>query len=139
MFDNMRKSEFIPLPPTVGRIIVCVPSLRHVKALQVVLGDRISQEEPIVWEEFHANPDDYQNKARLIFLQAETTGETIAKMPSQTTFLAEDVFVFVDGKKILPLRDQTSRKWGDENTTSEDALARYFDVLATIPEEPYAS
>lgn len=139
MFDNMRKSETIPLPPTVGRIIVCVPSLRHVKALQVVLGDRISQEEPVGWDEFYAKPEDYQNKARLIYLKAETTGETIAKLPSRTTFLAEDVFVLVDGKKILPLRDQTSRKWGDENTLTEDALARYFDVLATIPEEPYAS
>lgn len=139
MFDNIRQADKLEIPAAFDRIIVCVPSKRHVKALQMVLGERISQEDPIGWEEFHANPEQYKDKTRLLFLESHSVGETIRKMPGKLTFLAQDVFVIVDGTKIMPLRDQTGRKWGDENTSSEVALARYFDVLATIPEDTNAS
>jgi hypothetical protein len=127
MFKGAIKSEFVALPAATGYIIVCVPTRRHVKALQTLLGPRISQEEAVDWDTFNANPEAYPDKSRLIFMEAHTTSETIAKMPPRMTFLAAEVFVLAGSVQLMALRDQTGCKWGDlEKRISSDSVFEGF-------------
>lgn len=130
MFDNIQ-STLAPVPPTLGRIVCVFPSERHVKALQKLLGERISQEPHIGWDEFHAAPEDFPDKERLIWLEAHSTGEALLKLPAKTTFLAEDVFALADNR-LIAVRDRSSRKWGVDDGLSADVFAGFQEALDSI-------
>jgi hypothetical protein len=135
MNGNIR-SEFKPLPVVTGRIVCVFPSIRYVEALQKLLGERISQEPPIGWEELHNNPEAFPDKTRLVYLESDSVGKTILAMPSPTTFLCEDMFTLADGRLIV-LRDQSGRKWGENGGPSQEVFDRWnTEFLWECAKEP---
>lgn len=135
LFDTGVRVAHDAFPPTLGRTIFALPSKRHAKALQKLLGERINQADPIPYADFIANPEAYPDKTHVILLEAQTSAEIMLKLPPKTTFLADDVFVMTnDTKQVMPLRDQTSRKWGVNGGLTIEVMDRFHDVLETIPE-----
>lgn len=133
MFDNVRRSVE-PLSPVTGRIICVFPSIKHVKALQKLLGTRISQEAPIGWEELHRAPEDFPDMTRLVFLESNSVGETLLALPAKSSFLSHDTFVMADGR-LFSLRDQSGQKWGVNGGLSEDVFKGFQEVFDSL-EEP---
>ena len=122
-------SKIAPLPAITGRLVAALPSERHVRALQKLLGSKISQEPAIGLAEFQHAPESFPDRDRLIFLEAQTPGEAIVALPAKTSFLAEDVFVMADGK-LINLRDMSSRRWGENGGLNDEVFARFDEVLS---------
>lgn len=129
MLNKPIPSKFATLPVITGRLVAALPSERHVRTLQKLLGDKISQEPAIGWVDFHNAPESFPDRDRLIFLEAKTPGEAIIAMPAKATFLAEDVFVMADGK-LINLRDMSSRRWGVDGGLNEEVFARFDEVFS---------
>ncbi|MNH15806.1 hypothetical protein D3C79_754280 [compost metagenome] len=131
MFDNIRQT-IEPLPAITNRIVCVFPSKSHVQALQRCLGDAISQEAPIDWDEFHNDPEAFTDPDRIIFMECHSVGEATLRMPAKATFLSREMFVMADGK-VLAIRDQTGRKWrtgSDPDGTTADSFKHFDEFLA---------
>jgi len=122
-------SKVPSLPAITGRLVAALPSERHVRALQKLLGGKISQEPPIALADFQHAPESFPDRDRLVFLEAQTPGEAIMCLPAKATFLAEDVFVIADGK-LINLRDMSSRRWGEDGGLNEEVFARFDEVFS---------
>ncbi|MNO21502.1 hypothetical protein D3C76_112760 [compost metagenome] len=128
MFSGIRVSVD-KLPKETGRIVVMMPSLLHVKALQFLLKDKLSQDPPIRYAEFMEDPDKFPDKARLIFLQTDNPNLGWKSMTPKAMFMADEVFALV-GKALIPSRDQTGYRWGDQEKgiLSVDVFVNYWEA-----------
>lgn len=133
MIDKAIPSKFAELPTITGRILMIFPSEDHVRAVQKLLGDKISQEPAIGWQELHDAPERFPDRSRLVFLNSEGIKRILALNP-KTTFFAEEVFV-LSAEKLITLRDITGRRWGNDGGLSQDVLDGFQDIYKELNRE----
>lgn len=144
--DADRDPQANVLAPLVAeRIVVIAPSMRHVKALQNLLFDKLDQRPAVKLADLTLETDkgllvfaeqkdpfkpvpkpvDGFNTKRLRFLTQEGTLE-LGGLTFRDSFFTADTIV-LDDDRCAPLRDQTGWKWGDKDhgITSEDLLSHY--------------
>lgn len=143
--------------PSAGNVVVVAPSLRHVKALQVLLGDKIPAGEPISLEQ--AEP----MKGQLIFVPVETPIDyarrneelplthgvkrihklhmdhkkvSFGALEPRDSFLANDFFILND-TEALAVRDMTGWKYGsqEDGILSRDVLQRFHVEYEALGEQ----
>lgn len=129
---GIKQTTLPKAPVTSGRIIVTMPTLEHVKALQFLLKDNgISQEEPIRYEDFIANPSDYPDKTRLIWLFLENPMQIYSVMDPLTMFMCDEIFALV-GRAVIVTRDQSGKRWGVNDGPSTEHLGQFWDAFAYV-------
>jgi hypothetical protein len=143
-----------------GKYVVIAPSVRHVKALQTLLGNRFPVGDPITLEEAkeklvfpqmiifiaHDKPIDYARRndelpltggvKRTHLLRTDHTKVHFGELEGRDIFLANDVFILNDETALL-MRDQTGWKYGDkeEGVSTRDVLAKFSDTFVNLGEQ----
>lgn len=140
-----------------GKYVVVAPSLRHVKALQTLLGKHFPVGDPITLEEAkeqlvfaqqiifieHAKPIDYARRneelpltggvKRVHKLHMDHKKVHFGELEGRDIFLAQDVFLLNDDTALL-MRDQTGWKYGnkEEGISTRDVLAKFSDTFVNL-------
>lgn len=132
LFDRQIQTD-LKVPKVAGYVVAVMPTLAHVKALQFLLKDKVSQEEPIPYDEFMANPKAYPDKTRIIWIKLENSLDVWRVMEPRAMFFAEEVFALVS-KAIICNRDQSGMRWGNPDTqqSTADVLSSYWDAYAFV-------
>lgn len=148
-----RDPEAQVLAPLVAdRIVVIAPSMRHVKALQNLLFDKLDQRPAVKLTDLTLETDkgllvfaeqkdpfkpvlkpaDGFNTKRLRFLAQEGTLE-LGGLTFRDSFFTSDTIV-LDDDRCAPLRDQTGWKWGDKDhgILSDDLLSHYAEEFEKL-------
>lgn len=145
--------ETSTLAPLVAeRIVVIAPSMRHVKALQNLLFDKLDQRPAVKLTDLTLEMDkgllvfaeqkdpfkpapkpvDGFNTKRLRSIQQEGTLE-LGGLTFRDSFFTADTIV-LDDDRCAPLRDQTGWKYGDKDhgITSEELLSHYAEEFEKL-------
>lgn len=150
---SLLNPETTTLAPLVAeRIVVIAPSMRHVKALQNLLFDKLDQRPAVKLADLTPDTDkavlvfaeqkdpfkpapkpvDGFNTKRLRTMQQEGTLE-LGGLTFRDSFFTTDTIV-LDDDRCVPLRDMTGWKYGDQahGITSEDLLSHYAEEFEKL-------
>lgn len=132
----MEINTTIVVSPWLGKVVVVAPSKTHLRALQLLLKDKLDQQDPIPGEEFLNDPESFKDDPRLIFFERVRPSMLFLEADIFTPrdhFFSKETFI-IQGTTVETLRDQSGYTWGDKSQQicSKEVLDKYRDIYHSL-------